>query len=103
MKGKFMERENELSRLKNLENEMAQGEARLNMMRAENDRVSSILKTRQEEIDNWKKKYNELDAITTRYSLLERDKKVLEEKYANQLKEGEELKFAIGRLETENG
>jgi predicted nuclease with TOPRIM domain len=53
-----MERENELSRLKNLENELAQGEARMNMMRAENDRVTSILKTRQEEIDNWKKKYN---------------------------------------------
>ncbi len=57
---------------------MAQGETRLNMMRAENDRINSILKTRQEEIDNWKKKYNELDAVITRYSLLERDKKVLE-------------------------
>lgn len=70
----------------------------MNMMRAENDRVTSILKTRQEEIDNWKKKYNELDALSTRYSLLDRDKKLLEEKYVNQLKESEELKFTINKL-----
>lgn len=48
------------------------------MMKAENDRINSTLKTRLEEIDNWKKKYNDLDSVSTRYSLLERDKKNLE-------------------------
>jgi predicted nuclease with TOPRIM domain len=73
-----MEREGELSRLKNLDNEIAQSEAKFNMMRAENDRINSILKSRLEEIDSWKKKYNDLDSLSTRYSLLERDKKNLE-------------------------
>ena len=41
--------------------------------------------------------------MTTRYALLEKDKRALEEKYNNQLSEGEELKFAITRLEAENG
>lgn len=41
----------ELSRYKNLENEVARYESKFSMIQTENDRINGILKTRLSEID----------------------------------------------------
>ncbi len=53
-------KEAELSQLKNLENDLAQYESKVSMIKAENDRINGILRSRLEEIETWKKKNAEL-------------------------------------------
>ena len=47
------------------------------MVKAENDRINGILKSRLEEIENGKRRNAELESAITRYGLLEKDKKNL--------------------------
>ena len=59
-KQRYSAKEAELSHLQGLENDMATYENKLNMIKTENDRVNSILKSRLEEIQAWKRKNAEL-------------------------------------------
>ena len=45
-----MDRENELAKLKNVEDELANHATRFGMLQAENDRINNILKSKQAEI-----------------------------------------------------
>ena len=49
-KQRFSAKEAELTEYKKLENDVAQYESKVNMMKAENDRINGILKSRLEEI-----------------------------------------------------
>ena len=69
------------------------------MVKAENDRVNSILKTRLEEIEAWKRKNAELEGALSRMGLLEKDKKMFEDKFNHQIKNIEELNFALNQLQ----
>lgn len=57
-KQRLASKEAELSNYKNMENDMATYENKLNMLKAENDRINGILKSRLEEIEGWKRKNN---------------------------------------------
>lgn len=81
---------------------MATYENKLNMMKAENDRVNSILKSRLEEIEAWKRKNADLEAALSRMGLLEKDKKMFEDKFNHQIKTIEELNFTLNQLQQEN-
>lgn len=50
----------EISKLRNLENELPNYENKINMMAAENDRLDGILKSRVTEIEEWKNKCYQL-------------------------------------------
>lgn len=95
-------KEAEISQLKNLENDVAQYESKISMIKTENDRINGILKARLEEIETWKKKNAELENGLSKMAFMEKDKKMLEDKFNNQLKNFEELKFTLGRLESDN-
>lgn len=56
------------------------------MIKAENDRINGILKARLEEIETWKKKNADLENGLSRMAFVEKDKKMLEDKFNNQLK-----------------
>ena len=85
-KQRYSAKEAELGQYKNLENDVAQYENKLNMSKAENDRVNSILKSRLEEIEAWKRKNGELEGAIARLGLLEKDKKLFEDKFNHQIK-----------------
>ena len=91
-----------MTQYKNLENDVATYESKLNMIKAENDRVNSILKSRLEEIEAWKRKNADLEAALSRMGLIEKDKKAFEDKFNSQIKNIEELSFALNQLEGEN-
>jgi len=55
-KHRLQDKELEITKLKNLENEIPQYEAKNSMLKAENDRINGILKSRLQEIENWKKR-----------------------------------------------
>lgn len=71
------------------------------MIKAENDRVNVVLKSRLQEIQAWKKKANELQNGTIRAALVEKDKKALQDKCSHNARQIEEMKFAIKKLEDE--
>ncbi len=72
------------------------------MIKAENDRINGILKSRLEEIEMWKKKNSDLEGGLSRMAFLEKDKKMFEDKFNNQIKNIEELKFTITKLSGDN-
>jgi hypothetical protein len=55
-KSRLQEKEMENSRLRNMETQIPQYDAKLDMMRVENDRIGNILKSRLGEIETWKKR-----------------------------------------------
>lgn len=59
-KRKVNDKDAELSKLKNLENDIFTYESKIKNMNIENDRVNGILKSRLGEIEDWKSKYNQL-------------------------------------------
>ncbi len=59
------------------------------MMQAENDRINSILKSRLGEIEDWKGKYIKLEGTMANYAAVDREKKVLEDKLNNQIRNNE--------------
>lgn len=101
-KQRLSAKEAELTHYKNLENDMATYENKLNMLKAENDRINGILKSRLEQIEAWKRKNNELQDGLSRMTLLEKDKKMFEDKFNNQIKNIQELNFAIEQMRNEN-
>jgi hypothetical protein len=56
------------------------------MIKAENDRINGILKSRLEEIETWKKKNADLESGLSKMAFMEKDKKMIEDKFNNQLK-----------------
>jgi chromosome segregation ATPase len=101
-KQRYSAKEAELTQYKNLENDVAQFESKLQMSKAENDRINGILKSRLEEIEAWKRKNGELEGAIARLGLLEKDKKMFEDKFNHQIKAIEELNFALNQLQNEN-
>jgi flagellar capping protein FliD len=97
-KQRYSAKEAELTQYKNLENDVAQFESKLQMSKAENDRINGILKSRLEEIEAWKRKNGELEGAIARLGLLEKDKKMFEDKFNHQIKAIEELNFALNQL-----
>ena len=71
-KRRVSDKELELSKLKNLENELQNYESKYDMLQAENDRVNKILKSRQAEIEDWKGKTNSLQSRIENFTLVER-------------------------------
>ena len=71
-------------------------------MRVENDRINGSLKSRLEEIEAWKRKNSDLEGKLSRMDMLEKDKKMFEDKFNHQIKNIEELNFVINKLQNEN-
>ena len=69
------------------------------MLQAENDRINKILKSRQEEIEDWKMKTNSLQSNIDNFGIIERDKKKLEDQFNNQVKTNEEMQFVLKKME----
>lgn len=57
---RYQDKEAEIGRLKNVENEIANHVTRYGMLQAENDRITNILKSRQAEIEDLKQKHIKL-------------------------------------------
>jgi hypothetical protein len=57
------------------------------------------LKSRLAEIEDWKNRYAQIEARLNEYAYVEKDKKALEEKFNSLIKNSEELKFHISKLE----
>lgn len=55
-------------------------------MQAENDRINGIVKSRLSEIEDWKNKYIKLQGTMSNFENVEREKKILEDKLNNQIK-----------------
>lgn len=58
------------------------------------------MKSRLEEIEGWKRKNNELQEGLSRMGLLEKDRKMFEEKFNSQIKHIEELNFIINKAQS---
>jgi hypothetical protein len=56
------------------------------------------LKSRLGEIEDWKSRYNSLQVTINNYANIEKDKKVLEDRCGNQIKQNEELKYIVSKL-----
>jgi hypothetical protein len=69
------------------------------MLQAENDRVNNILKGKQGEIEDWKTRHNKLENSIKNYSYVEQEKNALQGRLNDQVKAGEELQFAVKKLE----
>lgn len=81
------EREAELSKYKNMENELYNYESKINNLKIENDRINGILKSRLGEIEDWKNRHNQAQAALSNYGNLEKEKKAVEERCGNQIKQ----------------
>lgn len=77
---------------------MANYESRINMMQAQNDRINGILKTRLGQIEDWKGKYIKLESTIVNYANVDREKKGVEDKLNNQIKNNEEMQFYIKKI-----
>jgi chromosome segregation ATPase len=100
-KRKVTERESELSKYKNLENELFSYESKINNLKIENDRINGILKSRLSEIEDWKGRYQQVEQQLAQAALLHQEKKALEERCGSQVRQNEELKFQLTRLESD--
>ena len=72
------------------------------MVKVENDRINGILKSRLEEIQTWKKKNADLENALSQMNFMAEEKRMLQEKFNNNIKNAEELGFSVNRLEKEN-
>jgi len=68
------------------------------MMQAENERINGILKSRLGEIEDWRNRYSKLEITLNNYSNVDREKKNLEDKLNNQLKNNDELQFTLKKF-----
>ena len=102
-KRKVSERESELSKFKNLENDLYSYESKISNLKIENDRINGILKSRLGEIEDWKGRYNQLQVTVTGFEGVEKDRKALEDRCGQQIKQNEELKYMISKLESDMG
>lgn len=59
------------------------------MMQAENERINGILKSRLGEIEDWKNRYSKMEATVANYSVVDREKKNVQDKLNNQIKNNE--------------
>jgi predicted nuclease with TOPRIM domain len=76
-KKKVTEREAELSKYKNLENELYNYESKISNLKIENDRINGILKSRLGEIEDWKGRHNVLQATVSNFGNIEKEKQAL--------------------------
>lgn len=53
------------------------------------------------EIEDWKSRYNQAQATLNNYGNLEKEKKAVEERCGNQIKQNEELKYIVSKLEND--
>lgn len=95
------EKDAELSRYKNLDNEIKSYESKINYSKIENDRINGILKSRMAEIEDWKERTKKLEAALSSYSRLELDKKAADDRHQQQLKQNEEMKYYVSKLEND--
>lgn len=80
------ERDSDLSKYKNLENELFNYESKINNLKIENDRINGILKSRLGEIEDWKSKHNQLQMDMEKVGALQQDKKSLEDRIGHQVR-----------------
>jgi chromosome segregation ATPase len=69
-KKRVAEREGELGKLRNVENELANHNTRYSMLQAENDRINNIMKSKQGEIEEWKGKHGKLELAIRNFSFV---------------------------------
>lgn len=62
-------------------------ESKINNLKIENDRINGILKSRLGEIQDWKNRCNAVQATANNVVGLEKEKKSLEERCGNQIKQ----------------
>ena len=56
------------------------------MLKAENDRINGILKSRLAEIEEWRSKYTRLEGNLNNLAAVEKDKQNMESKYNEQIR-----------------
>ena len=83
-----MDRENELAKLKNVEDELANHATRFGMLQAENDRINNILKSKQAEIEDWKVRHNKLEGKVSNMGFVQQEKANLQSRLNDQVKAG---------------
>ena len=74
-------------------------ESKISNLKIENDRINGILKSRLGEIEDWKSRYSTLEKNFNNYSNVEKEKKVLEDRCNHQIKQNQELKYTISKLQ----
>ena len=90
-KRKLSEREMQLSKLKNVEDELANYQSKFGMMQAENDRVNGLLRTKQGEIEDLKNKHSKLELTINSFSHVEKEKENLQGKLNDQVRAGQQM------------
>ena len=78
-----------MSKLKNVEDELANHATRFGMLQAENDRINNILKSKQTEIEEWKGRHNKAEGKLSNMGFLEQEKANLQSRLNDQVKAGE--------------
>lgn len=100
-KRKVSDRDAELSKFKNLENELFSYESKISNHKIENDRINGILKSRLGEIEDWKAKHHLLQQQLEQLPLLQQDKKALDDRLASNSRHTEQLKQQVAQLESD--
>ncbi len=100
-KKKYNDKDLELAKYRTLENEQANYQSKISNLQIENDRINGILKTRLSEIEEWKRRYHQLESDVDHYKSFEKDKKMLEHRYNEQVKNNEEMNFKANKLQNE--
>lgn len=80
---------------------MAQYEQKYSTLRIENERMNGVLKSRLEEMEGWKRKAQDWEREADKVGNVERDRRALEDKYSQQIKYTEELKFLVEKAQRE--
>lgn len=76
-KQKLASCEAELSKLDGLQNDLAHYESKINMGKAENDRLNGLLKARLEELEAWKRKNQDLEGALSQMNFMAEEKRML--------------------------
>lgn len=98
-KKKVSDREMELSKLKNVEDDLANYESKFGMMQAENDRINGLLRTRQGEIEDWKNRHSKLEVTINNFTHVEKDRENLQNKLNDQVRAGQEMEFTLKSMQ----